>query len=506
MAKNFYITTTLPYVNSDPHLGFAMELIRADVIARFKKTQGFDIFFNTGTDEHGLKIWQAAQKAGLPPTRAGGARAGQNIQSYCDARATRFRELVPALGILPEVNFIRTTDSRHERAAREFWKICHKAGYIYKKNYAIKYCVGCELEKTESELENGRCPVHPARELETIEEENYFFRFSDFQDKLLEFYKKTPDFVVPENRFREIKKFMESGLQDFSISRLKEKMPWGVEVPDDSSQVMYVWFDALTNYISALGWGTSPLLSKEGAGGGSLGEENLFEKFWVNGTPTQYCGKDNLRQQSAMWQAMLMAAGLPTSRQIVIDGFINISGQKMSKSVGNIADPFELVKEYSADAVRYFVLRELHPFEDSDYTPEKFKEAYNANLANGLGNLVSRIMKMAESALVAPVLEPLADNLPPEFSSALEKFETNKAADFVWNKIGKLDSEIQKTQPFSLIKTDAEKGREIIRNLILGLWNIIPMLQILLPDTAQLIKETIKLNKMPAESLFLRKE
>jgi len=251
----FYITTTLPYVNSDPHLGFALEMVQADVIARYHKLLGKDVFFNTGTDEHGQKVFQKAKEA------------GQDVQAYCDEYADKFKKLMPALGVLDEIHFIRTTDSHHVEACQEFWKICEKNGDIYKKNYKVKYCVGCELEKTESELVEGKCPVHPNLELEIREEENYFFRWSKYQQELLDLFKQHPDFVVPDFRFNEIIEFVKKGLEDFSISRLKEKMSWGVPVPGDETQVMYVWFDALINYISTLGWGNE---------GGS----QQFKDFW----------------------------------------------------------------------------------------------------------------------------------------------------------------------------------------------------------------------------------
>jgi methionyl-tRNA synthetase len=238
MSK-FYITTTLPYVNADPHIGFAAEIIKADVIARWQRLLGDDVFFNTGTDEHGQKIYEKAKEAGVDP------------QTYCDQYAAKFRSLKELLN-LSVTNFIRTTDEKHILAAQEFWKRCEANGDIYKKNYKVKYCVGCELEKTDSELVNGCCPLHPDKQVTEIEEENYFFKFSKYQQPLLDFYKDRPDFVKPDWRFNEIRSFVERGLQDFSISRLSAKMPWGIPVPGDDSQVMYVWFDALVNYISCL--------------------------------------------------------------------------------------------------------------------------------------------------------------------------------------------------------------------------------------------------------------
>lgn len=236
-AKNqsVYITTTLPYVNSDPHIGFALEIVQADVIARYYKLLGHEVFFNTGTDEHGTKIYRNALERGL------------DTQTYVDQYAEKFKGLVALLGLCPDINFIRTTDTHHKLAAQAFWKKCEQAGDIYKKNYSVKYCVGCELQKTDSELVDGKCALHPTTPIELIAEENYFFRFSKYQKPLLELYEKRPDFVLPESRLNEIKAFVSRGLQDFSISRLKSKMPWGIEVPGDSTQVMYVWFDALVN-------------------------------------------------------------------------------------------------------------------------------------------------------------------------------------------------------------------------------------------------------------------
>ncbi len=478
--KPFYITTTLPYVNSEPHIGFAVEIVRADIIARYKKLQDFDVFFNTGTDEHGLKIFRKAQEKGQTPKQC------------VDEFVVPFKELLPQLGISEDVKFVRTTDEHHIMAAQEFWRLCDKNGYIYKKNYKIKYCVGCELEKNDSDLVNGKCPDHPNLEIETIDEENYFFKFSAFQEKLLDLYEKRPDFVVPDYRLKEINIFVKSGLSDFSISRLKTKMPWGIEVPTDANHVMYVWFDALVNYISTLGWPD---------------DSASFDKWWnETGGALQYCGKDNLRQQSAMWQAMLMAAGITPSKQIVIDGFITgAGGIKMSKSIGNVVNPNELVKEYGTEALRYYIAREVHPFEDTPFTLESFKTSYNANLANGLGNLVSRVMKMAETNLEKSV-EIDEKTIPQEFFDSLEKFEIQKATDLIWKKVSELDGLIQKEQPFKLVKTNKEAGVKIIETLVKELYTIGRMLNPIMPETSATIKALVKANKSPEKPLFMRKD
>jgi len=478
--NRFYITTTLPYVNSDPHIGFAMELIRADMIARYKKLAGFDVFFNTGTDEHGLKIFRSAEKLGVSP------------QKYVDDYAAKFKALIPLLGISSDAVFTRTTDAHHIKSAQAFWKLCDKNGYIYKKNYTINYCVGCELEKSNSELVDGCCPLHPNLEIEHINEENYFFKFSAFGEKLLDLYKKNPEFVIPSHRLNEIKAFVERGLQDFSISRLKEKMPWGIEVPGDPEQVMYVWFDALVNYISAIGW------------------PDDMKKFetWHNkeNGMTQYCGKDNLRQQSAMWQAMLMSVNLPVSKMIVVEGFITGEGGiKMSKSLGNFIEPDELVKEYGTDALRLYVAKEIAPFEDTPFTKKSFHDAYNANLANGLGNLVSRVMTMAQNNLEGPV-ETKWVELGEEYKKCFDAYNLQEASNFVWKKIGLLDEKIQKTEPFKLVKTDKEKAIEIIKELVDGVHEISVYLEPLLPETATRIQKLIKANKKPETPLFVRKD
>jgi methionyl-tRNA synthetase len=475
--KPFYITTTIPYVNAAPHIGFALEIVQADAIARFKRLLGYDVFFNFGSDEHGQKIWQKALENKQSP------------QEYVDEYAVKFSQLKDTLNLTYDA-FIRTTDPKHKAAAQEMWRRCKATGDIEKKEYEIKYCVGCELEKTDSELVNGVCPLHPDRVLEIRKEENYFFKLSNYQQKLGKLYQRT-DFVIPDYRLNEIRTLIENkGLQDFSISRLKAKMPWGVEVPDDPEQVMYVWFDALVNYISTLGWPH---------------DEAIFTKFW-NGSPdcVQMAGKDQVRQQATMWQAMLMSAQLPCTGRIFIHGFINSGGQKMSKSLGNVIDPIAIVEEYGTDALRYFLLRHVHPTEDSDFTMEKFKDVYNADLANGLGNLAARIMQLAEKNLPEPVAVAFTP-YPKEFTEALERFEINVAADFVWSRIQALDQTITQTEPFKVVKVDPERGRELIVELVKELAAIDLMLEPLLPATSQKIIDAIMANKKP-ENLFPRKE
>lgn len=473
--KNFYITTTLPYVNAKPHLGFAIEIIRADAIARYQRLLGKNVFFNTGTDEHGVKISQKAEEEGVTP------------QEWCDKISQMFRDLADVLHI-SHTAFIRTTDPDHEKAAQEFWKRCADAGYIEKRTYTGLYCRGCELFKNERELESGRCPIHPTTDLEEISEENYFFRFSKFSDTLLALYEQK-DFVIPEFRLNEIRNQIKEGLEDFSISRVKEKMPWGIPVPGDDTQVMYVWFDALVNYISTLGWPD--------------GED--FATFWNNedSTVVQICGKDNLRQQSAMWQAMLASVGIPQTSHILINGFITVDGQKMSKSLGNVIDPVEIVSEYGVDALRYFAIRELSPHEDGDFNRERFVEAYNANLANGIGNLTNRIMKMAEDNIAQDIVS-LSDDLPGDYVSNMNEFNLHAAGAVIWKHVSDIDKRIQETQPFKLIKTDPEAGQKEIAGLVERLYAIALMLRPILPQTADGMLAAIRNHKKPEMPLFNR--
>lgn len=474
----FYITTTLPYVNAEPHVGFAMEIIRADIIARWKDLQGFEVFFNTGTDEHGQKLYETAQKA------------GKDVKAYVDEYAEKFKQLLSLLGVSENIHFIRTTDIHHEKAAQEFWKRVEKNGFIYKKNYRVKYCVGCELEKTDSELVGGKCSLHPNQNLEIREEENYFFKFSSFGDKLINLYDSRVFRVVPEFRLNEMREFIKRGLEDFSISRLKSKMAWGVPVPGDQEQVMYVWFDALVNYVSTLGWPE---------------DEKTFEKFWKNGTPTQYCGKDNTRFQAVMWQAMLLAANLPPTHTVVVNGFITgDGGVKMSKSLGNVISPVDIVKEYGKDALRYFVSREVSSFEDSPFTLERFKDAYNAGLANGIGNLLSRVMKMASTNLEAPI--KVKNDIPEDFVNALNNFDIYTATNIIWKCISDSDAIIQEKAPFKLVKTNKVVADEIIRDLCGELYKIGLMLEPIMPETAKKIQFLVRENKMPDKPLFLRKD
>jgi len=491
VSQAFYLTTTLPYVNADPHIGFALEIVQADVIARYHQLMGDLVFFNTGTDEHGQKIYQKALEENKDP------------QIYCDEYAAKFDKLKSALNLSYNA-FIRTTDQNHIKATQHFWTLCQQNDDIYKKIYKVKYCIGCELEKTDSELVNGHCPLHPNKELELREEENYFFKFSKYQSYLLDLYKNNLEFVIPSWRLTEIRSFVKNGLQDFSISRLKAKMPWGIPVPNDPNHVMYVWFDALINYISTLGWPQN---------------KERFTKFWgTKGNPNalQVAGKDNLRQQSAMWQAMLASAGLPSTRQILIHGFITSGGQKMSKSLGNVVDPFAMVEKYGSDAVRYYLLKEINPFEDGDFTEKRFIEIYNSDLANGLGNLVQRGLTLASkfcNGKIPAINQEKQVNISKQdvvywkkYDKKLRSYQFHEALMIVQEYITKVDKFINDQKPWEIAnKPEKQKGlEEVIYELLEHIHQITWMIYPFLPTTAIEIAKRLNINSLLVEKPLIK--
>lgn len=465
--KPLYITTTLPYVNADPHIGFALELVQADVLARWHKMQGRDVYFNTGTDEHGTKIYKKS------------VEEGKDIKVYVDEYAQKFRELKEKLNIDSGLHFIRTTDEKHVHAAEEMWKRCFAKGDIYKKKYKGLYCVADEAFVREADLINGRCPNHPTLELQEIEEENYFFNFSNYKEKLRKYLKEGT--VVPEWRRVEALKLVDE-IEDFSISREKSRLPWGVPVPGDDSQVMYVWFDALTSYISTLGWP----------------EGNDFKKYWEEGETLQLAGKDQVKFQSVIWQAMLLSAEVKNTDQIFYHGFINSGGQKMSKSLGNVISPDNLISRYGVDGTRIMLLG-VNQFEDTNVNigikGEGFDLTYDGNLANGLGNLVSRIMTLAQAHLPDPV--QFEHSVFDKVADALNHFEIQKAVNILWSEVSGLDAIIQSEKPWET------KDKETITNLVVNLAKIANTLSPFMPSASEKIIESIKQNKKPV-NLFPR--
>lgn len=475
-----YLTTTLPYVNADPHIGHALEFIQADFLARAWRAQGDEVFFSTGSDEHGQKILEAAQKA------------GQDVQYYVDYYAGQFENLKKAFDLSYDT-FIRTTDPVHVAAAQEMWRRCAAKGDIYKKTYTGLYCVGCEAFKTEKEIVNGHCEIHTNLELKEISEENYFFKFSNYEKPLLA-YLERPDSIVPEWRRQEAIAFVKGGLEDFSISREKARLSWGIPVPDDDAQVMYVWFDALTNYISTLGWPDD--------------EQGRFKKFWEEGQTLQVAGKDQVRFQSLMWQAMLMSAGIKNTDTVFYHGFITSGGQKMSKSLGNVINPLDLAAKYGGDALRYVLLRHVSPTDDSDLTLEAIAEHYNAHLTNGLGNLVARVMRLAEEHLPHPVeLSEEEAPIEPKFIELIEAFRFNEAMDFIFTQVAESDAFMTDKAPYRGIKSgDAvlrEAARADIEMLVKRLAKIAAHLAPAMPRTSAAIASAVRKNQKP-ENLFPR--
>lgn len=467
---NFYITTTLPYINAKPHLGFAWEILTADFIARAQRLLGQTVIFNTGTDEHGQKVYQKATQAGL------------SAQEYADQLVTDFKALKELLD-LSYTDFTRTTDQSHQVAAQAFWKKCLENGDIYKKKYQSKYCVGCELEKTNSELVDGHCPLHPHQNIEIREEENYFFRFSKYQEQLLYLYQTQPEFILGQGKQKEITSFVQGGLQDFSISRVKSKMPWGIPVPEDEEQVMYVWFDALINYISVLGW---PI------------NEKKFVEFWP---AVQICGKDNLRQQAAMWQSMLMSANLKTSKKILINGFITVNGEKMSKSLGNVIAPADLVDKFGREATRFIIAGFPVYREDVDITSARLEDFYTANLVNGLGNLCSRLAKLASTVELAPLAAP--GSLSPNMAKACAAFQTNQALQTIIDGVNEIDQILSREKPWLTSEVQAKAAQ--LQPLVAHLCQIAYDLQIFMPETSQTILTHFLREKIePLAPLFPR--
>lgn len=464
-----YITTTLPYVNDKPHMGHALEFVQADTLARYWRLSGEEVFFNVGVDEHGQKIARKADEQGV------------DRQAYVDKYAGEFNKLKEALDLSYD-SFIRTTSAAHKAATQEIWRRCNAAGDIYKKKYKGLYCVGCEAFKTESDLVDGKCPDH-LKEPEEVEEENYFFRLSKYQSYLEEYLSKEGT-ILPDFRRQEALNFVRQGLDDLSISREKSRMDWGIDVPGDADHVMYVWFDALTNYISCLGW------PEDVAG--------KFERFWKNGRTLQLAGKDQIRFQSVIWQAMLKSAGVKATDTVFYHGFITSGGHKMSKSIGNVIDPYALVERYGTDATRYIMLRHVHPTDDSDLTWEKMDEYYTANLVNGLGNLTARIMKMAETHLDGPV-----QCTQVELHSPDDVMWFDQRAELIWSMIGELDEKIAVTEPFKLVKTDSLAAQKIISELVDSLYMVAVLLKPFMPKTSEIILSAIRENKKP-ENLFSR--
>jgi methionyl-tRNA synthetase len=454
----FYITTPIYYVNDKPHIGHAYTTIVADTIARWREGQGEIVRFSTGVDENSQKTVDAAKKS------------GEEIRAYTDRMAEIWSTTWAKLGI-SNTDFIRTTEERHVEVVKDIWGRMEAAGDLYKGVYEGLYCKGHEAFVKESDLVDGLCPEHKT-EPEIVREENYFFRLSEYQQKLMEFYEAHPDFVVPANRFREVMSFVEDGLDDVSFSR--EDKAWGIPVPNDPHQAIYVWADALVNYISTVG----------------------VEGWENHPADVHTVGKDILRFHAVIWPAMLMSAGLPLPGQIAANGFLTIGGTKMSKSLGNGVDPLELSSRYGIDAMRYFLLREVQYGDDGDYSEEKMRDRYNADLANGLGNFTARVLTLAEKET-----ELTFGKLDADFAKFItdtrrvvdEKmatFKFSEALAAIWEAISFGDRYVNEKKVWE-IKDDAAR-RQTLFNLVSLLDNIATILLPFMPETSKKITAAIE--------------
>jgi methionyl-tRNA synthetase len=474
---NYYVTTSIPYVNGEPHIGHALEFIMADVLARAARQSGKPVIYSTGTDEHGSKIAEKAASLGLKP------------EELTTQMAEKFKDLQELLNISND-RFIRTTDKAHEQRAQLIWKAL--AHDIYKAKYVGWYDVRQEEFVPEGKADPARMkPDHP-QAYQKLEEENYFFRLSNYTAKIREAIENGSFEIVPKTRKHEILSVLREGLDDISISRPKDKLDWGISVPGDASQVMYVWFEALMNYITVLGYP----------------EHDDFKKFWP--ANVQVIGKDIIRFHAAIWPAMLMSLQIPLAKTLYVHGFITMNGEKMSKSVGNVVGPEEIIKEYGTDAFRYYFLRHIPSYEDGDFSWERFNDAYNNELANELGNAVQRTV-----AMVQKYQGGVIGNIPPaehdlaQYHDALERCKFDRALDEVWDQVRGLNQYIDEAKPWQIAKEkDMDHLKEVLAYQASCLLEIADLLEPFLPDTATRIRNAFDAGVVrPIEgTLFPRKE
>ena len=471
MSKKFYITTPIYYLNAEPHIGHAYTTLAADIMARYKKAQGREVYFLTGTDEHGANIEKAAAKAGVTP------------REWTDKIAAKFQEMWAALDIKYD-DFIRTTEPRHERVVQEIFEILLKKGDIYKGKYSGKYCMACEAYIDESELLPGDCcPVHK-RPVEMVEEETYFFKLSAYQDKLLKFYEANPDFLSPKFRGSEISNFVKGGLKDLSVTRTKVK--WGVPVLSDPGHTIYVWFDALINYISAIGYGKKLGLPEY------KDYKINFDEIWP--ADIQLIGKEIYRFHAVIWPAVLIAAAVPLPKVCFAHGWWTIEGEKMSKTLGNFIDPRDISAKYGVDPLRYFLFREVPFGSDGDFSMDSFKKRFNADLANDLGNLLSRTLNMAAKSVgdIPAAYEIQTPALLKQYRASMDALAFDKALDAVWAIIGGMNKYIDETKPWTLAKTEPEKAKTILLEIIFTLKEVALCLQPFMPQTAAQMQQRLK--------------
>lgn len=480
--NTFYVTTPIYYVNAEPHIGHAYSTIVADVIARFYRLAGLDAFFLTGTDEHGDKVVEAAGKA------------GETVKSYVDKIATIFRDTWPKLNITNDY-FIRTTDENHIKTVREILTRVYEKGDIYFSEYEGKYCVGCERFYTETELVDDKCPIHLS-EPKLIREENYFFRMSKYQGWLIDYIKKNPEFIRPERYRNEVLAFLRGPLEDLCISRPKRRLSWGIPLPFDDNYVTYVWFDALINYVSALGYP----------------DGERFRKYWP--AAQHIIAKDILKPHGIFWPCMLKAAGIAPYRHLNVHGYWNIDAGKMSKSLGNIVKPMDLSSKYGLDAFRYFLLRDMVFGLDSDFSEEALVKRLNSDLANDLGNLVSRSTTMASNYFDG--LLPTPETLEEEdlsvrdaslkaidaYRAEMEGFAFHKALITVWEVISTVNKYIDTTKPWTLAKSDREHLGTVLHTITEAIKVVSVLLWPFMPQSAERIQHQLGYSHVGLELPF----
>ena len=471
MKQKQYITCAIPYVNARPHQGHALEFIQGDTIARYHRILGEDVILLSGADANALKNVQAAQAAGI------------DVQTFVDQNAKLFQELAKKLNVQFDI-FQKGNDKKHHQSSQKLWELCDKAGDIYKKSYKGLYCVGCEAFYTPDELdESGECFEHPGKKLEEVEEVNYFFKLSKYQDQLTKLIEEDEYQIIPNSKKNEALSFIKSGLQDISISRTNERAKnWGVAVPKDSTQKIYVWMDALNIYQSGVGFGW---------------DEEQYKKWWP--ADLHVIGRGILRFHAVYWPAFLLSAGLPLPKKLFVHDYITVNGQKMSKTIGNIVDPLEVIKEYGVDALRYYLLSKVSPFADGDYSNRKMLETYNADLANGLGNLVSRVAKLCEqNNIQAPKATTEFD---PKMTVYLDEYKFNEALNHIWGEITLADRKVNEEKPWEL---SGEKLKDVLENLVKRIQHIGYNLQPFLPETSEKILKQFSGSIKSSAPLFPR--
>lgn len=464
-----YICTAIPYVNGNPHIGHTMDYLIADTFARYRRLLGDEVKFQVGTDEHGNKVFSTAEKNGVP------------VEEYVRQNSDKFRNFIEQMDI-SYTDFIRTTDPQHIESCRAVWE--KLTPHIYSAEYDGWYCEGCERFVTENEYKenDGCCPDHQ-KPYQRLSEKNYYLRLSDFKDQIRAAIESGEMLITPEFRKQEVLKLLENA-PDISISRPRKDLSWGVPVPGDDSQVMYVWIDALSNYISVLGY-------PDGAD---------MKDFWP--ATAQFIGKDILRFHAITWPAILLGLGLKLPKNIVAHGYVLADGQKMSKSIGNVVDPVEVLSRKGLPAFRYYFLRHVDSFADSDFTNEKYESAYNNELANDLGNLVQRLATLCKKNEVRGVMDH--NRLDDEFCNLMDKYEFSKAFDYAWGKVQAINKRIDEEKPWELAKTNPAKAQEILQSLVKDLLVANYHLQIFLPETASQISEIFTSDQIlpPATPLF----